>query len=424
MNKKLFGLPLLAVLALTGCNGNTTPKETKDGNVPEGGTVVEKEEETEKLAELVQKTSKTISISETVGLTLSSTGLNAEVASTNLNGKVGLGAFELKAGGENLATGTKATTKVGVEFSGVTASIKLNGTSGESEEEEQSEVSEASEALEASEESEASTSINIDKSLTIGKTAAYLDNGNLYVDASETGIPQFVSTLAGIVEPYTAVFVALLGVKNVASTTAAIQPILASMADNPTISDTLLKSYLGISEYKFKFDDVAKDENYPLFKEIKTDIDLEQVKEQIDGVKASFEEKTKLKWNDIVKFYTYSDESSAIQFEMNKDNLTSLIKQTAGESYEVTLTDDSSVKAAVAFDKNGFPTSFSVKETLGATIGGEEVEAKLGSKLTVKESGDLKLSVSTSNPVTFPESFDGYKVPRIASSSSSSTDNE
>ena len=421
MNKKLFGLPLLAVLALTGCNGNSTPKETKDGNVPEGGTVVEKEEETEKLAELVQKTSKTISISETVGLTLSSTGLNAEVASTNLNGKVGLGAFELKAGGENLATGTKATTKVGVEFSGVTASIKLNGTSGGSEEEELSEASEASEALEAS---ETPSSINIDKSLTIGKTAAYLDNGNLYVDASETGIPQFVSALAGIVEPYTAVFVALLGVKDVVKTTAAIQPILASMADNPTISDTLLKSYLGISEYKFKFDDVAKDENYPLFKEIETDIDLEQAKEQIDGVKASFEEKTKLKWNDIVKFYTYSDESSAIQFEMNKDNLTSLIKQTAGESYEVTLTDDSSVKAAVAFDKNGFPTSFSVKETLGATIGGEEVEAKLGSKLTVKESGDLKLSVSTSNPVTFPESFDGYKVPRIASSSSSSTDNE
>ena len=418
MNKKLFGLPLLAVLALSGCNGNSTPKETKDGNVPEGGTVVEKEEETEKLAELVQKTSKTMSISETVGLTLSSTGLNADIASTNLNGKVGLGAFELKAGGENLATGTKATTKVGVEFSGVTASIKLNGTSGGSEEEEQSEVSEASEA------SETPSSINIDKSLTIGKTAAYLDNGNLYVDASETGIPQFVSTIAGIVEPYTAVFVALLGVKDVAKTTAAIQPMLASMADNPTFSDTLLKSYLGISEYKFKFDDVAKDENYPLFKEIETDIDLEQAKEQIDGVKASFEEKTKLKWNDIVKFYTYSDESSAIQFEMNKDNLTSLIKQAAGESYEVTLTDDSSVKAAVAFDKNGFPTSFSVKETLGATIGGEEVEAKLGSKLTVKESGDLKLSVSTSNPVTFPESFDGYKVPKIASSSSSSTDNE
>jgi len=387
MNKKLYALPLLAVLALSGCGtkNNSTPKETSNGAVPEGGTVVEKSAETEKLAALAQKASKTLASTESVGATISSTGISAELASTKLNGKVNLGSFELKAGGVNLSTGNKENTKAGVEFSGITASVKVDG------------------ALEEGSENQ----IAIDKSFTLCKTAAYLDNGNIYVDASNTDVGTFVSSVANVVKPYASLILASLGQEQAAMM---VQPMLDIFSSGKEAVDTFFKTTLGISDYKFKFENVVKDDNYPLFSKIESELDAEEAKKVVTDLKTTLESKTGLKWDDIVKFYTYEDESSALQFDINKEALGSLVTPEQLEGYQIQFSDDTSFKAAVLFNQDGFPVSLSVKENVGLTVGGEALEAQFGSKLTIKESGDIVFAINNTNPVTFPENYDGYNT--------------
>ena len=376
-------LPVTMLFALTGCSGAEPVAE--GGGVPSGGKEVTDKEEAEKdLEELVEKASGSLNENDAFGFTLTNKGTTVTAHADLFDFNASVGECTLTGGAEGLVTGTKATTKAGLNFSGTKLTYKVDATPAEAEE------------------------VHIDKNYDIGAINTYFDNGSIYVDASETGLAGLIKGVLTDATPTIEMFAEQYLGPEMAGTVATMLTTLTSSEAAVTafIGGTFFNKALGFN-YKMSFENIVSEEDYPL---VKIDAQVEDASATVAEIKAGFEETTGLAWDDVMSVYTYASGGKAIQFELDKDAIISMIYPEQVVSYGLAF-DDASVKIGVYFNEKGVPTSASFKEVISGSASGDMFVNAMGSALTFNSSSEINLTLSAgSNPVTFPENYNDYNA--------------
>ena len=376
-NKKFLVFPLIAMFALNGCGKELKPE---GGNLPEGGTeVTETADANQRLAKGMAGTAKAAAEANAFGIKASFGG-SVSMSSTKFEGAVALSDTSLAVGAENLFDGTKESTKLGLVFNG--GKVTANYTKDKDTTAPQSDA----------------------KEIVVGKLGAYLQNGNVYVDASEAGIPAAASALAQFALPY-------LG-ENVSPM---ITAIVTNVAQDPTVLTTLISSFFvtesGAFNYKIKALDVVPAEAYPFVKKADFEKTEEEMKTLVQQMEQAFDTKSGLKWNDVVSVYDYKDGSIGVEFTVA---LTQAIIDAASEEEDqgkVELIGDNGLKAGVLFDKEGKVTGASLALGLKAKVTDDSAPEIIGTEATVNVSANADVEfVYGSNPVSFPASYDDYSL--------------
>ena len=388
MKKTKFILPIIALLSLSSCGSNEPVKrETNKGEVPTGGILASGDSQKKVLGAALVKTRTSISELKEFGLVASSEGLNLDLTSQYLNGSVNLGNFTLNAGASNLFDGDKENTKVGLDFSGLKCTADLHSSGREDVED-----------------------FDVVADRTIGKCAAYLENGNVYVDLAEFGVPEVVNKAATYVEPYLPVIEEAFELDEM--TTAIINYFVAEFVKSPENVTATIAPFFGVLNpddfnYKFAFENVLSDENYPLVssEDIIPEVETESLAEQY---LSSFDALTGLNYESDLLVYQYDDGAVALQVNLDKEKLATILDKYTETNFDYVI-NDGSLKAALYIDQSGLPASFSVVNNLDLTLSGEEVETRYGETLDVKLDVDFNLSLlNDSNPVEFPENYKDF----------------
>ena len=388
MKKTKFILPIIALLSLSSCGSKEPVKrETNKGEIPTGGTLASGDVQKKVVGAVLAKSRTSISELEEFGLVASSEGLNLDLKSEYLNGTVNLGNFTLNAGASNLFSGNKENTKIGLDFSGLKCTADLHSAGREDVED-----------------------FDVVADRTIGKCAAYLENGNVYVDLAEFGVPEVVNKAATYVEPYLPVIEEAFELDEM--TTAIINYLVAEFVESPENVTATIAPFFGVSNpdnfnYKFAFEDVLSDENYPLVspEDVIPEGETESLVEQY---LSSFDELTGLKHESDLLVYEYDDGAVALQVNLGKEELAKVLDKYTETNFDYVI-NDGSLKAALYIDSKGIPASFSLVNDLDLTLSGEEVETRYGETLDVKLDVDFNLSLlDDKNPVEFPENYKDF----------------
>ena len=393
MKKIKFVLPLVMLMSISSCAGNVD-RETTKGNVPEGGTLLtDKLARNEALIQSLNKTRESLDNLNEAGITISSEGLGIELASTNVNGNISIGNFALSLGASNLSNGTKDNTKLGLNFSGLSNSINLTATKGDETE-------------------------SLVQENNIGKFGVYLEKGNLYADFSEFGAPELISSGATKVQEYLPLVAEsdLLDEEKLGM----VSSLLGEFAESPDNVTQTVGYFFGCLtgfNWKMAINDVLKDEDYPLVSSAEL-MPVEIDEAALAELKEAYNAYSGLDFDETISVYQYSNNALALQLDINKEQLTTLLAQYLVADFDYVI-NDGAFKFALYFNENGIPTSLSLVNNMDFTLSGEEVEAMFYSEsVNVKTSIDLSIKLSLgSNPVSFPSSYSDYNNfnPLIAS---------
>jgi len=380
MKKKYLLLPIVGLMSLTSCGTANPPAPTAEGKLPEGGTeIVKKEEKTAKLASVMKDASTNLSQIDSFGLR--TTLHKFEVGGISEDGKsrvdvhVAGGEPTFVLGADHLFNGTKENTKVGINIPAFDIFTEIDYKPVEGD------------------------SYLYRNTTSFGGAGAYLDNGNVYADLSQGHLPDLVVSLAKFTYPF-------LG--ELTTEWRMVEMIIKNIADYPDLVDTLIAQFLGSDfNYKIKVPDAVN--KYPLvtYEEVKEE---DSVKEA-ENLEAGFEEATGLKWDDVCSVFTYGKYTGFEFYFKLRDFKTDTYLPESTQDMGFVFGDDSGVAFSAIFDEKGLPLDFSFRGGVVITISDEEVSKHFGGDLTLGANLHFDGSfVYGSNPVSFPESYEGFNT--------------
>ena len=390
MNKTKFILPLIALFSLSSCGSESqlAIRQAEQGKVPEGGTLIQgRGPKIDGLARALKSAQEEVKNITDFGVTVTCDGLQAELASEKLNGTLTLGEFSLLAGATNLFNGTKENTKIGLEFSGLKSTADLTRVK-----------------------QEAAEDFELKAERTVGKCAAYLDNGSIYVDLTDFGVPEIVSETAEFIEPYVPLAIEIAELDKMTSTF--VTYLVSQFAESPENVTKVVSSMFGCSnpedfEYKLAFKNQLKDEDYPLIPE-DLNIPDDKFEETAELICDRFTDETGLNFDDTVKVYQYEDHALAFELTIGKEELETVLRKHVVADFDYTV-NDGELSIALYLNQKGLPSSLSIVNDMDFTISGDEADARFGGDLSVITNTAIDANLSLdSNPITFPEDYKDY----------------
>lgn len=355
-------LPVVALMTMTACSGSG--EEVKDGKLPEGGQEVTQREEVEKqLAAAIVNTSEAYAEAKSAGVSLSMKETSVSMKSANIEASFHIDPFEVNAGFNNLS-GTKEEFKAGVELDG----LKFNANAKYKEE-------------------------TKDFNLELGNIAAYLQNDNLYVNASEAQLSEIAAKLVGFA----------MGYLSESEEYSAYVPLITVMGLNTATGiDSFLKGMLGKDfNYNFVYDDLGL--TYPLVSKVTESVANEEAKAFLNSI----EEKTQVGYDKLLKFFTYDGASLGIELSLDKDKATEIASEYLTE-HGITL-EKCDLSVALCTNNNKVLNSAGFNVDIVAVVDNEENPEAFGGPVTfeIKCGGDLKAEVGK-NSVKYPDNYDDY----------------
>ena len=365
-------LPAVLLLAIPSCSNSSDP-QSKGGVVPNGGTLVTDQDEFDaELGKLVNKFAINLNKDQKIEMNGSFDGFSFDLNSTRFNSKLALSDFDFKFIADKLFLDNKNDIQGEFSVTGSTLTYKVDAVPSDPEVEE----------------------THYDKTVDFGELKAYIKNGRYYIDGSLAKPYETIKGLVRFMEP----LYDTLAEKE--ATLKVLEPIakLLAKADNADVEKAL-------DEYGYKFEvDGFGLANYSKFNKLIQTASNDDVKLAAAGIKKAVKDSLGLSLSDFAELYTYEDGGRALQFNLSEKEILAMVKPEDVENYGLTFS-ESFIKAAVYFNKDGFPSSLSLAHNIKAVMDADVYVNVIGSPLSLSTVGafDMLISNNVKEDIAYPK---------------------
>ena len=371
-------LPLVMLLAIPSCGAKEDPK-VKDGAAPSGGEkITDRALADEALGTLTNKLAFNLEEETNFYIYGLFDEFNANMNSERFNSNLKVEDFETVVAATNLFKENSKDVKAALSFTGSTLSYKVDAVPEDTSVEE----------------------THWNESVEFGGITAYVNQGDLFIDASEAKPFDTAKGVIRAIKP----FYSLYANRNPALKLA--EPLVDALAnaDTQKVNDAL-------NDFgnKFKFEGVDLSELSQFASVIKNATD-DDVNKAAQKVKKLVKDNYGIDLDAVASFYTYKYGGKAIELKLTEDELINMINPDDVEYYNLKFS-DSFFNIAIYFNEDGFPTSISTEFDIEAVSETSFFDAIIGGPLTMSTSGGFDAYLDNEvKDIEMPSDLSSYKT--------------
>jgi len=378
---KYVTLPLVMLLAVSGCSGSNERVEIKDGTAPKGGEkIIDQAVADQQLGALVNKFASALKENDDIEVFALADGIDTTFSSTRFNSRFTISDFGIQGALDHLFDGNNKNLQGALGFTGADVSYKVDATP------EDTSVPET----------------HWDKSVKFGKLSTYFNDGNIYIDASEAKPFETIQGLARAIEPFYTIFANRYETLKVAS------PVinLLNQADTSKVEEAF-DDFGG--KIVIKGADLS---GATSFASLIQSASNDDVNIAAQNFKYLLKKGLGIVWDDVASMYTYPDGEKGIEFKLDSNDLLSFIQPEDVEYYGISIDDSSFISFAIYFDEEGFPVALSYETKVDAVSNAEFMTNIVGSPLTFtyKSGFELYLDHNDAGDFVMPNDLGDYKT--------------